>query len=242
MAQELADVVARPTGRHAEDLVGAEHDARLRFHQGGGLGVVDHGAGVLGHLELHVDALVVAHLVAQVLQAHEGLLVLGLGEGAQRAGDPGRGRHHVDRGAGVDGAGAADAVGLLVAQPGGHVAQPVTSSAVARMTSPCAEGMAPCPPGPVSVMRNELASDMAMPARRATKPEAAGRDVEPDEARALHGGECAAFEHRLRPAQRLLRRLEEEDVACPAGLRGVPPAPRRRRAWSRRARRGRRRA
>ena len=39
------------------------------------------------------------------------------------------------------------------------------------MTSPVAEGMAPCPPGPVSVMRSELASDMAMPARRATKPE-----------------------------------------------------------------------
>ncbi len=39
------------------------------------------------------------------------------------------------------------------------------------MTSPWAEGMAPCPPGPVRVMRRELASDMAMPARRATKPE-----------------------------------------------------------------------
>ena len=38
------------------------------------------------------------------------------------------------------------------------------------MTSPVAEGMAPCPPGPVTVMRKELASDMAMPDRKATKP------------------------------------------------------------------------
>ena len=42
---------------------------------------------VLGHLQLHMDALVVAHPVAQVLQAGERLVVLGLGEGAQGAGD-----------------------------------------------------------------------------------------------------------------------------------------------------------
>ena len=41
------------------------------------------------------------------------------------------------------------------------------------MTSPFAEGTAPCPPGPVSVMRSECASDMAMPGRRATKPDGA---------------------------------------------------------------------
>ncbi len=41
------------------------------------------------------------------------------------------------------------------------------------MTSPWAEGMAPCRPGPLIVMRKELASDMAMPDRSAMKPEGA---------------------------------------------------------------------
>ena len=44
------------------------------------------------------------------------------------------------------------------------------------MTSPRAEGIAPWPPGPLSVMRSEFASDIAMPERRATKPEGT-RDV-----------------------------------------------------------------
>ena len=83
------------------------------------------------------------------------------------------------------------------------------------MTSPWAEGMAPCPPGPVRVMRRELASDMAMPDAQGDEARGQlGGDVEPDEARALHGGERAALEHRLGAAQRLLGRLEEEDVAA----------------------------
>ncbi len=83
------------------------------------------------------------------------------------------------------------------------------------MTSPCAEGMAPWPPGPVRVMRNELASDMAMPGAQGDEARGQlGGDVEPDQARPLHGGQRPAFEHRLGPAQRLLGRLEEEDVAA----------------------------
>ena len=62
---------------------------RLRLDQVGRLGVVDHGRRVLGQLELDVHALVVADAVAQAPQAGEGLLVLGLGEGAQGAGRPG---------------------------------------------------------------------------------------------------------------------------------------------------------
>ena len=45
-----------------------------------------------------------------------------------------------------------------------------TSSAVARMTSPWPVGMAPWPPGPVSVTRNEWASDIVTPPRTATRP------------------------------------------------------------------------
>ena len=38
--------------------------------------------------------------------------------------------------------------------------------------------------------------------------------MEPHETRSLHGGHRSPFEHGLGPAQRLLRRLEEEDVAA----------------------------
>jgi hypothetical protein len=215
MAQELAHVVAGRDRRHAEDLVRADHDAGLGLHECGGLGVVHHGPRVLGHLEFDVDTLVVADLVAQVLEADQGLLVLGLGEGAQRAGDPGRRRDHVDRGARVDGAGTAHAVGLLVAQAGGHLAQPAHQ--LGRGPDDVALGGRHCAMSARSTQRDPQRVRFGHRDARAQGHEARrhlGRDMEPDEPGPLHGGERAAFEHRRRPAQGFLRGLEQEDVAA----------------------------
>ena len=86
--------------------------------------------------------------------------------------------------------------------------------------------MAPWPPGPVSVMRSEWASDMAMPSRRATKPVGSCEVTWKPTSRApVHGRRA----RRLRPSS--WRRtsassagLEEEDVAAREGPRGAPPA------------------
>ena len=134
-------------------------------------------------------------------------------------------------------AGAAHAVGPLVAQPVGHLAQAADQLGRGPDDVALADGMAPCPPGPVSVMRSEWASDMAMPARRATKPGGQlGGDVEADEPRALHGGQRAAL--RASPWRRTAppRPAGRGRRSGRGGPRAVPPsteaAPSREATWT----------
>src|ERR1017187_1689720 len=121
--EEFADVVAGGRRGHAEDSLGTEAVPGGCFNDVGHRPVVDHRRRALRDLEVDLDPVGVADGGTQRIESGEDLDPLLAGEGPHRARDLGRGGHHVDRRAGREHAGAADAVGSLVGQSVSHGAE-----------------------------------------------------------------------------------------------------------------------